>query len=892
MSDYIPDSINAGDLYRRLAEERRRQNLLNGGNGRPRGNYGTPPPNTGSGGLGGLGRLGGQLQNAGTGAGVGSVLGSTLKGGATGSKGGVVGLVIGAVVGLSVGLALLPDNEVSADAGKNVEGLTPSTSAVPPFTGGQNPSVEYWGHFDYVWRDTSGNMQSRRSTRGWVGRLSVEYFPFNGAGFSGTNAGLPAEDHTGEMAWFWRATDASGNTSLIDAQGVQTLRRWQSDARVTVQIFRADGLPDTSGSPSTNGVVGGTSQYGIVNLNDFNEAVDALNQGVRGLNDAISDFNDRSSAWVNDFSNRIGSNSYTNQTPIFNVNNSGGLQLGGSSGSGGQQGSSSSSGRTGTEPDIWGNNNFGNLGGGKSIGGGIIGSSSSSGRTGKPPTVSVDEQGKPIETTVEPPPSAEPEIETEIPILSPNGTLVYNPLTGKYDPVYGAGSQLNGDDYKWLVNKGLLDKLSVAGQMAASNTTVPVIYTDADNIKRVVNVPLSEWMSGQQPQIKPPPTITPDPFPRPEIPKNPDRTPNGIPITVPNPNGNGQPIITPDRTPTPTPVPPPVNVPPPPSVEESTGELVQRGIAIAVGVALSNWFRNNPISAPTAPPVVCRYDAAQVERGVTAANAANTTATAGNTILTGEVITRLGDPLTGGISGSLGRLTQNLALDRWLGVINNAVLLHNAMILSSNLPSSLGFVVDNILNIAGWEFQDANGQSIGFSTIVNAQIQNLFRTVLGDDTYEEAVATWRSWNNLIRTASNLYRTTLEIFDTTRDTLETLAENTGKVGNALKRFLVVPDSAYGWMPETSYHQNRFSRGIQKLTEGIQAGTEMLNVGAEVTENIIEIQELQQEFKQNKDDAKKALETFQKETSDREEQENKVSKPPEIDFKDLIKPEENE
>jgi hypothetical protein len=78
---------------------------------------------------------------------------------------------------------------------------------------------------------------------------------------------------------------------------------------------------------------------------------------------------------------------------------------------------------------------------------------------------------------------------------------------------------------------------------------------------------------------------------------------------------------------------------------------------------------------------ISRYDAVQVERSVTAGNTANATATAGNTIMNTQIITRLGDPITGGLSGWSGRLNQQLGIDRWLNLIDTAMLIHNAIMI-------------------------------------------------------------------------------------------------------------------------------------------------------------------------------------------------------------------
>lgn len=254
-----------------------------------------------------------------------------------------------------------------------------------------------------------------------------------------------------------------------------------------------------------------------------------------------------------------------------------------------------------------------------------------------------------------------------------------------------------------------------------------------------------------------------------------------------------------------------------------------------------------------------------------------------------ETHTRLGERIVGGISGWARRLNQQFGLSRWLELIQTAVLLHNAMMLSNSILTSLGYVIDNVLNIAGFQFQDAEGDNISFTGLVNSTIEEFIRNIIGDTTYEEIRSTWLVWNRVIQTASNLYHNVRNIFDTTREMFETVTENTGKVGNALKRFLVVPENAYPWMSERVTATNRITKGIDKYVQGAAATREVFDSISEVTEGVIEIQETAEEIKESREEAKKAIEDFRKETDDRETQINQDSKPPEINFKDLFKKE---
>ena len=88
--------------------------------------------------------------------------------------------------------------------------------------------------------------------------------------------------------------------------------------------------------------------------------------------------------------------------------------------------------------------------------------------------------------------------------------------------------------------------------------------------------------------------------------------------------------------------------------------------------------------------------------------------------------------------------------------------------------------------------------------------------------------------------------------------EWTAENTGRIGNALKKFGVVGERAYPWMPEKVTAQTVWQRKFERVREGLDSLDDAASSLTSVAGEVINIQDEFQQLTQQKDDFKKALE----------------------------------
>jgi len=215
-----------------------------------------------------------------------------------------------------------------------------------------------------------------------------------------------------------------------------------------------------------------------------------------------------------------------------------------------------------------------------------------------------------------------------------------------------------------------------------------------------------------------------------------------------------------------------------------------------------------------------------------------------------EVLARLGPKLPGGLSGKLQRFSNWLKVDRLLNIMTWVNTLHNAYMLSSSLSDTLFGIVDNVFNIF---FKDDDGQSLDSRSFFGKAIDDFAKGLFGVETWKGIKKTWASWNRIYQAGANIANSVRDMFDSARSVAEWTAENTGKIGNALKRFGAVGEKAFKWMPERVNAQSKWQQRLENIEEAA-SGLEMITSEViSVQDNLKEIQDQRKEFEKALEDA---------------------------------------
>jgi hypothetical protein len=335
------------------------------------------------------------------------------------------------------------------------------------------------------------------------------------------------------------------------------------------------------------------------------------------------------------------------------------------------------------------------------------------------------------------------------------------------------------------------------------------------------------------PQPFPLPNPNPDPFPRPDAPPlaepqpEPDPQPTSQPAPYPNSRPDESPLpfppLIPARAPTPTATPTPTpSTPSGPSAPPPSGRQGNR--CPCSSVVIGNVGQQlNPIS--------------QAQEAIR-----------NNTILSAgadaAILARLAQMQT-----FAEKAWKNTKLDKLINLLTLISVLHNAAMLSRNVGETIGELASNMLATVG--VKDATGSQLDINELVGTSVRRFVQSVVGVEVYTDVSTAWKKSSRIVSSAANIVYTVRGLHDTSKDVMEWTAENTGKIGNALKRWGVVGERAYPWMSERVKAQDAYRRKFERVTQGLEGLEDTASSLSQVTSNTREIQEEYTELKQQKD-----------------------------------------
>lgn len=250
--------------------------------------------------------------------------------------------------------------------------------------------------------------------------------------------------------------------------------------------------------------------------------------------------------------------------------------------------------------------------------------------------------------------------------------------------------------------------------------------------------------------------------------------------------------------------------------------------------------------------------------------AGNAAANAGQLKMLQEITDKLGPQIEGskvGLSGYFQKFAKWQQLDRILSVLTWVNTIHNAYMLSNSLADTLFSTADNVAKIFGF---DVDGKEIDTKKFFGGLVDDFAKSVFGVENWKEMQETWKKWNRIYQAAANIADKVRSMVDSLRNVIEFVAENTGKIGNALKKFGAIGEKAFNWMPEQVNAQSVWITRLNNL-ENAASGIEM------VTSEVLSIQQNVKEIKEQSDEFKKSIEDLPpKERSDNKPIKDKVEK----------------
>ncbi len=271
-------------------------------------------------------------------------------------------------------------------------------------------------------------------------------------------------------------------------------------------------------------------------------------------------------------------------------------------------------------------------------------------------------------------------------------------------------------------------------------------------------------------------------------------------------------------------------------------------------------------------------------------------ANAANFALLNKIDAKLGPQVTGGITGALGRQMARLdkisklvhdtfsktwnflQIDRVLNVLTFITALHNAYMLSSNLGQTLFSAISNVLDVFGIEKSDGSPLDIG--EMVAKWTDSFAKKLFGVSTVEGIKQDWKQLNRIYQAASNVIWSVQSIFDSMRSLTEIAIENTGKIGNALRKAGAVFENAYGNLVEKATARNTWQKKMDDFAQGVSSVENVISTVDSAASEVLSIQSTVKELKTQQKEFKDSVDAFKADADKKEADTKKASTSPQL------------
>ncbi|MDZ8071138.1 MAG: hypothetical protein RMY64_36915, partial [Nostoc sp. DedQUE08] len=203
-----------------------------------------------------------------------------------------------------------------------------------------------------------------------------------------------------------------------------------------------------------------------------------------------------------------------------------------------------------------------------------------------------------------------------------------------------------------------------------------------------------------------------------------------------------------------------------------------------------------------------------------------------NLALLNVINNKLGQQVTGGISGLVTSVAQNTYVEKALAVLTFATTLHNALMLTNNLGQTLGSIINTILGLILPKGLD--GTPIDIGAVLGKTTTTLIQDAIGADNYTKLTQEWAMANRIYQASANVFNAITNAVSTLVNALEVIGSHVAKIGNALKKWGAVAERAYEWFhPNPNFHNKYFT-----FLNNTEAGVNTIQAVVQVPVSIVD------------------------------------------------------
>ncbi|MEQ9671317.1 hypothetical protein [Coleofasciculus sp. G2-EDA-02] len=190
------------------------------------------------------------------------------------------------------------------------------------------------------------------------------------------------------------------------------------------------------------------------------------------------------------------------------------------------------------------------------------------------------------------------------------------------------------------------------------------------------------------------------------------------------------------------------------------------------------------------------------------------------------------------------KLSKRLRLPEVLNALTLITVLHNGAMLSQNLANTLLDTVSTGLAVIG--IKDENGSPINIQEVLGTQASNFMKSILGEQVWNNTILKWKAANRIYQAGANVAGIVTNLSNESLNFLELIGENTGKIGNSLKRARVVAETDYPWMPEQVTRGTILFERIENLEEAASTIQQIFQAPLDIGEQWLELRKANEEF----------------------------------------------
>jgi len=146
----------------------------------------------------------------------------------------------------------------------------------------------------------------------------------------------------------------------------------------------------------------------------------------------------------------------------------------------------------------------------------------------------------------------------------------------------------------------------------------------------------------------------------------------------------------------------------------------------------------------------------------------------------------------------LNKIVRSDVVDRAINLLTLASAIHNSVMLSRELGSTLTEALSNILSAVG--IKDAEGNAFDLNTVFGKQLESLIKAIVGEENYTNYKEIWIKANRILTTADNLLNAVRAEHSAIVQGVEVVANITSELNNGIKLEGLLNDDLLGYQPE--------------------------------------------------------------------------------------------